>query len=77
MKPAVQFQDGKGRNLEATIQADGCDWKLWVNPKTKDAVVSQEFKDMRLRITHKLLIPAVFVDYLTVLQWFVDEQTKK
>jgi hypothetical protein len=77
MKPAVQFQNGKGRNLEATIQDDGFEWKLWVNHQTKDAVVSQQSKEEQVRFMHNLAIPAGVVDYQSVLQEFIDKQTKK
>ena len=77
MKPAVQFQDGKGRNLEATIQTDGFEWKLWVNDQTKDAVVSQQFQSEHKRVMHRVIIPRLFVDYQSLLQSFVDSQTEK
>jgi hypothetical protein len=76
MKPAVQFQDGKGRNLEATIQGDVFEWKLWVNDQTKDAVVSQQSKAEQARYMHRLTIPAGVVDYQNLLQSFVDKQPK-
>jgi hypothetical protein len=71
MKP--QFQDGKGRDLEATVQTDGFEWKLWVNSQTKDAIVTQQSKTELVRYEHKLTIPAG-VDYQLLLQSFVDKQ---
>lgn len=77
MKPAVQFQDGKGRNLEATIHTDAFEWKLWVNPQTKDAVVSQQSKKERVRYMHTLTVPQGVVDYENLLQEFVNKQANR
>jgi hypothetical protein len=77
MKPPMQLQDGKGRNLEATLQGEFFEWKLWVNSQTKDAVVSQQSKAEKVRYMHKLPIPGGVVDYQTLLKEFADKQTKK
>jgi hypothetical protein len=72
----VRFQDGKGRDLEATIEGDGFQWKLWVDIQTKDAVITHQVKDSGVRHVYPLTIPAKFVDYEHLLQDFVDKQTK-
>jgi hypothetical protein len=75
---AVVLQDKDHRDLEATVETDGHQWQLWVDIETKNAVVSQRFKDAHVIKKWKVTIPAdQIVDYEHFLRGFVDEHSKK
>jgi hypothetical protein len=68
----VIYQDGEGRDLEATLEAEGFEWQLWVDLETKDAVVRKRFPNNMSSAVGKVEVPPLVDDYKTLLKTFVE-----